>query len=245
MSKVFYKNYSFWLIIITLLILGVSVYAHQIDNFGVYRGLRLLPILGALVFLILRKPKIHRWWMLLFLVLYGVSSALTIGYEISLLAVLSMLFNMLAFWVLIVTLFPKINFRKMNMLFSSIFIIMVLLNAYLLYEFVNMIKEFAQNTLHYLFMMLGAMSLVAAGFFALVYNHLNSSRVSIVFTVFVFTLIFAEVFRAIAYYDFAYGDISVYIARLLNIISMALLIHFAIISARAKVSLAQSQEIEG
>jgi hypothetical protein len=90
-------------------------------------------------------------------------------------------------------------------------------------------QSFAGSSTHYLFMMLSAMNLVVVGFLALLYNYQYSSKNSLVFVLFIFLIIFSEVFRGIAYYDFAYGDIAVYTARVLLIIGSALVVHYACI----------------
>ncbi len=230
MFKIFKRDYRICLLCLTFIVLGVSIYVHQVESYLIYRGIRALVIFSALVYLLIRKPNVLKPWMAIFLVLYGASSTLTIWYEHEYFATLSMLLNLLAFWAIILMLIPKVNIKKMNRGYTVLFVILILFNAYLLYEFVHMMKDEAFNNYHYLLMMFGAMSLAIAAFFALVFNHLHTSKLSIVFTIFVFLLIFAEIFRGIAYYDFAYGDIAVYIARFLNISSMALFLHFAILN---------------
>ncbi|MEL6811580.1 MAG: hypothetical protein AAFP76_09620 [Bacteroidota bacterium] len=217
------------LVVLSLLFLAVSIYFHSIENFVVYRALRgviCFVFLGAAF--LLHKHRVHSL-VVTFLLLYGGSSIATVWYENSVIATLSMALNFSAFMLLIGALSPKIAFKKMNVLFTAIFIILVLVNAYLLYIFIEMIRDFAHGELHYFMIMLGAMSLVIAGFLALLYNHQLSTKGSLLFTVFVFVLVFAEVFRAIAYYDFAYGNFSVYTARALLLLGVALLIHYDLI----------------
>ena len=110
-----------------------------------------------------------------------------------------------------------------------IFVVLVLFNAILLYEFVAMMKSYAGSAMHYVFMLLGAMSLVVVGFLALLYNYQYSSKSSLILTLFVFLIIFSEVFRGIAYYDFAFGDLAVYVARILLIVGSFLIVHFSLL----------------
>ena len=110
--------------------------------------------------------------------------------------------------------------------------ILVLVNAYLLYSFVAMLKEFALSDLHYLFMLLGAMSLVLSGFFSLLFNHQVSSSMSLVFTMFVCILIFSEVFRAMGYYGIDVANVSVYLARGTMILGFALLSYYELLDKK-------------
>jgi predicted ferric reductase len=85
------------------------------------------------------------------------------------------------------------------------------------------------SSLHYILMVLSTMTLFIAAFFALLYNHKYSSKGTLVFSIFIVLIVFAEVFRAIGYYNFAYGDVAVYIARILLIIASALVVHYSML----------------
>lgn len=200
----------------------ISIVSHQLDSFTIYRAIRGIVVLSCLLGLIIFFRKHLKWWMFLFLFLYGLSSLLTIWYENNLLAIIALGLNLIAILILIAGIVPQVDFRKMNWLFISVFVILILFCTYLLYEFVFMLKDYALSDFHFILMLLGAMSLAIAGFFTLLYNHLHSNKVTLLFTGFVFFIIFAEIFRAIGYYDFAYGDIAVYLARALLIGAMVL-----------------------
>ncbi|WP_147437283.1 hypothetical protein [Ulvibacter antarcticus] len=120
----------------------------------------------------------------------------------------------------------------MNTLLTVIFVVMVLIDGYLLYEFVQMIRELTLSSTHYVFTLISAMSFVFLGFLAILYNYIYSSKASLVFVLFVFTFIFAEVFRAIAYYDIAFGIASIHIARGLLLLSMCLLVHYCLLGKK-------------
>ncbi len=228
------KKYTITFVVFATLLLLLSIFVHQTGDFQWYRAIRGLICFSYLFLLLyLKKSKANRI-LVFFLCLYGVSSFLTIWYEQPWLATLSMALNFVSFVVLIAALFPKVSFKKMNVFFIAIFTLLVLLNAYLLYEFVVMMRDFALGQLHYFLLLLGAMSLVVTGFMSLLYNHKFSSKATLVFTSFVFVLVFAEVFRAIAYYNFAYGDISVYVARALLLLGMSLIVYFDLIPKKTE-----------
>lgn len=204
----------------------LSVYFYSIDNFVVYRGLRGVICFSFLFVLFFYKRSTVNWIAGTFLVLYGSSSIAGIWYETSVLANVSMILNLSAFMLLIGALSPKISFKKLNIYFAAFSTLLVLVNAYLLYAFVEMIRDFALGELHYFLVMIGSMCLVITGFLSLLYNHKFSSKVSLIFTLFVFVLVFAEVFRAIAYYNFAYENFSEYMSRGLLLLGCSLLVHY-------------------
>ena len=220
------------LALLSILLLILSIYVHSTENFAVYRGLRGAICFSFLTVLFFYRKKKVNVIVIAFLLLYGISSFVTIWYENSLWAIISMALNVIAFLVLIRALWPKISFKKMTALFAIFSGLLLLVNVYLLYIFVEMMRGFTSGNLHYVFIMIGSMSLVVTGFFSLLYNHKFSSRASLIFTLFVVALVFAEVFRAIGYYDFAYGNFSVYIARALLLLGCALLAHYELMDKK-------------
>lgn len=212
--------------ILSVLFLVASVYFYQIGDPVMFRAMRGIICFAFLFVLYFFQKNRVNWIIVLFLILYGTSSFASIWYDENNIATLSMGLNFLAFLLLVGALSPKIHFKKMNLLFTSIFVILVLVNGYLLYLFVEMIRDFALNDLHYFLIFLGAMSLVFSGFCVLLYNHEYSTKASLILTLFIFVMIFAEVFRAIAIYDFAYGSASVHVARGLLILAISLLVHY-------------------
>ncbi|MBX2827275.1 MAG: hypothetical protein KTR22_03900 [Flavobacteriaceae bacterium] len=227
------KNYKVIITLIGIVFLLVSIYIHTTDNFVLYRLIRGIIIFFFLGLLLYYQSS--RWdkVLILFLLLYGSSSILTIWYENTTCATGSMVLSFLSYLVLIASLIPKVKFREMNALFLIAFIILVGVNAYLLYELILLIKDFALSKLHYSFILLGAMSLAVVGFLALMFNHRYSSKTTLMYTFFVFLLIFSEVFRAIGYYDIAYGDVSVYIARGLLIAALSMLLNHVVANKKS------------
>jgi len=202
----------------------LSVYFYSVDNFILYRGLRGVICFSFLFVLFFYKRSTVNWIVGTFLILYGSSSIAGIWYETSALANASLILNLCAFLVLIGALSPKISFKKLSIYFTAFSVILVLVNAYLLYIFVEMIRDFALGELHYFLVMIGSMCLVITGLLSFLYNHKFSTKVSLIFTLFVFVLVFAEVFRVIAYYNFAYENFSEYMSRALLLLGCSLLV---------------------
>lgn len=156
----------------------------------------------------------------LFLIFYGCSSMLTIGYENKWWATTAMLFNCIAYLFLLFPLYKKVNFQKMSFWLKIVFLLMMGINGYLLYTFITSLESLTHDIFHYGAIVLGAMELIILAFLALLYNYVISNKNSLVFIGFVFALIFGEVFRGLAYYDFGLGNTPVYLARALVIMTI-------------------------
>lgn len=219
-------------IILAILLFVVSIVVHRQGDFFLYRGLRGITCISFLILMFLFSKSKVNTTLIGFMVLYSLSSFLTMWYENNNLAIASMVTNFMAYIVLIIGLVSTVSLKKMNATLIILFAVLVGVNAYLLYEFVLMIKNLTLSNLHYIFILLGAMSLVVIGFFSLLYNYVYSSKASLIFTLSIFSIIFNEVFRAIGYYDFAYGDISVYIARALLIVGLALFLNYELLDKK-------------
>lgn len=221
------------MIVLSIALFIVSLVAHEYENWPIYRGLRgvvSFAFLGLL--LLLNLKRVNYYYLTGFLFFYGASSFATIWYENNIIAIIAMILNFVAFIFLILEVYPRVSFVKMDALFTIFFLVLVLFNAYLLYEFIEMIRDFTLSNAHYIFMILGAMSLVVVAYLTLLSNYHLSSEASFVFTLFVFSMIFCEIFRAIGYYNFAYGEVAVYIARGLLIFGTSLSVHFSVLEAK-------------
>lgn len=211
-----YRNY--WLL--GLLFFIASIVVHYFEVYSWYRGLR--GVVTFFFLFIILKESINKQsiWTVLFLIFYGFSSILTIGYENKWLATAAMLFNCIAYLFLLFPLYKKVNFQKMNLWLTIVFLLLMGINGYLLYTFVTSLESLAHDIFHYGAIVLGAMELIVLAFLALLYNYVISNKNSLIFIGFVFTLIFGEVFRGLAYYDFGLENTAVYLARALVIIAM-------------------------
>ena len=86
-------------------------------------------------------------------------------------------------------------------------------------------------------MVLSAFCGILLAFMALFYNHYFNSKLSMGFTLLVFLIIFAEIFRGIGYYDLAYSTLFVYLARIFLVLSVYTLVHFSFLDLKnVKVS---------
>jgi len=220
--------------VLFVLFFGVSLYYHSISDFFIYRlvrGIICFTFLGVILAYHRKKTESS---LLLFLILYGISSFATMWYENNTLATLALALNFLSFVILIVVLLPKVDLKKMNAFLLFIFIITVIINGYLAYQLVQLIDDQILSRPNYLFILLSAMSTVIVAFMSLLYNHIFNTKATLVFTVFIFIMLFADVFRAVGYYDIAYGNFSVYIARGLLLLGLSILVHYTFMSKNKK-----------
>jgi len=201
-------------------------YAEGAPDFFLFRLLRGITCFIFLTLIYIAHGKKTNPLLGGFLFFYGLSSCATIWYEHNVIAIITMGLNCVAFLCLIRALLPKVTLRKMSTFLIVSGVIMNLINGYLLYLFLNMIQTMTLSSVHFLFIILNAMFLFLAAFCALLYNHTHSTRASLIFTTFMFLIVFCEVFRAIAYYDFAYGQIAVYATRGLLILAVAFLTRY-------------------
>lgn len=218
--------YKIILVLLGIIVFVVGFYFHKAENFLVYRFLRGFVSFLFLAVLLWYKRKNVNKLLVLFLILYGLSSILTIGYENSNFATIALVCNVLSFVVLAAALLPKVNFKKIKGTFLVLFIVVGGVIAYLLFELIRLFINFSLGSLHAIFICLSAIVFLMVTYFSFLYNHRYSTRASLVFLLFNIILVFAEVFRAIAYYQIAYGSLSVHISRLLLITAMALLVHY-------------------
>lgn len=220
------KSYKRVLLIASVLLLVASICIHLLHNFPVYRFLRGLVSLVFLGIIITYTKKNTNPVLAGFLLVYAASSIASVWYELSNIAAISLFLNFFAYLFLIKAVWPKASFKNLGVVLTAVFILLVVFNGYLLYEFISKLRDFANGDLNYAAMLLGAMALVVIGFLSLLYNHSKNTKASLAFTVAIALFIFAEIFRAIGYYDFGFGTTPVYVARIMLILATGLLAHF-------------------
>jgi len=228
-TSFFHKNYKPIITALAVLFFIISFFVYYQENFEHYRLLRGVFCFIFLGLLFFYNKKNTNNNIFAFLACYGLSSVLTIWYENNILATLSMVLNFLSFLFLIRALLPKINFKKMNVFFSIIFIVMLAINGYLGYLLMDELQDMTLSNSHFIFLVLTSMAVIFSTFLALLYNHVYNTKGSLVFALFVFLLFFADVFRAVAYYDIVSGDFTVHISRTLLIVALCQLIHYTFI----------------
>lgn len=223
-------NYKRVLLITSVIVLVVSIWFHLLENFPIYRLLRgLISLIFIGIVIAYSKKKINPN-LAVFLALYSVSSIATVWYENATIAAISLFLNFFAYLFLVKAVWPKASFKNLGITLSVVFILLVVINSYLLYLFISKLRDLANGNLNYIAMLLGAMALVILGFLSLLYNHSLNTKASLVFTIAILSFVFAEIFRAIGYYDFGFGNASVYIARAMLITATGLLVHFMLMS---------------
>ncbi|MGJ8666689.1 MAG: hypothetical protein ACSHW7_10005 [Patiriisocius sp.] len=225
----FKKHYKIILFVLGLTLLASSIYVHWQRDFFTYRMLRAIVSFVFLAYLCYIHRVTTSKLLALFFLLFGASSLLSIWYELPEISEIMLGLNFLSYMSLILYLKPKIIIKRMNGFYWIVFLLLISVNAYLLFELAAMIMYADGSKRTFVFLIVSSIGVVCMGMTTLLYNFTQSTAASLVFTVAVFALIFAEVFRAIGYYDFAYGNVAVYIARILLILSSALLVHYTVI----------------
>lgn len=212
----------------------MGAYFHSVDNFTLYRCVRgCIPLIFLSLLFYYHRREVYQP-IFLFLLFYGASSLATIWYEIDALATISMGLNFVSYLVLIIALIPKVDLKKMKGLFLIGFVLMVIINGYLIFRLVNWIRDFSLSSMHFSFIIVSTMALLILAFLVLLYNHTYSTKGSFIFSLFVFLIVFSEVFRALGYYNLAFGDIDVYVARILLILAMGALIEYSMVIKKNK-----------
>ena len=219
-------NYKTLLISAAIIFIVASISIHSFDLYIPYRLIRALIAFSALIFLISVHGRKLPLWITLFLIFLGLSSAAAVGYENSVMATITVVLDFISILVLIAYVVRKIKFKIIFKRLSFILLAAVLINGYLLLQFIGLFKEMTLNHTHYVFIFLLAISIVFLGFLTLAYNHFFHSKSTFIFTGFVLLFIFAEVFRAFGYYELAYSSVFVYLARILLTLAVFTLVHF-------------------
>ena len=233
-----HKNFKLILIIVSIILFLVSYVTYinidQIpgdsEDFLVYRLLRSVSSFVFLLLIVILQKNVVNRLLLLFLSIYTLSSFLTVWYEYKVLATLSMGFNALSYLMLSIYLYHKIKNIKIDLFVISSFTLIFVFLSYLGYQFTDSFKELTLSWLHYVFIVLNVVFIVVNTFLGIIYNHKYSTKNSLIFMGFQIALLFAEVFRGIAYYNIGYDFIAVHIARGLLITSMALFSFYTLLS---------------
>lgn len=231
-----HKNIKKLLVVVSLVLYLGSFLAYisidQIpadsEDFIIFRLLRSVSGFVFLILIIVFQKNIVSKYLLLFLTLYTLSSFLTVWYENIILATVSMGMNTFSFLMISFYLVIKIKNIKIDFFVIASFSLIFIFLSYLGYHFIDSFKEFVLSGLHLVFIISGVVLIVINTFLSIIYNDKYSTKNSLMFLGFQITLLFAEVFRAIAYYNIGYDYIAVYIARALLIASMALFAFYSL-----------------
>lgn len=231
-EKIFFKNYKIGLAILAVFFICLSITIHHFQNYFLFRLLRGIICYTTLLYLLFAHGKKIQKWIVGFLFFYGASSITTVWYENGIMAGLSMILNFIAFLILFLYILPKFTLKKITKTFTILFILMVIVNGYLFFQLVELMKEMTLNITQYIFMLLSASCGILLGFLALFYNHYFNNAQSMAFTMLIFSIIFAEIFRGIGYYNLADTVLFVYLGRIFLVLSLSMVVHFSFLDLK-------------
>lgn len=226
-EKIFFKSHKIGLAIFAVGFIFFSFAVHGSENYLLFRFLRGFICLAALVYLLIALGRKNQKWIVGFLFFYGASSIATVWYENSIMAAGSMILNLVAFCMLLSYVVPKFELKNLTKTFALLFVLTMAINGYLLFQLIGLMKAMTLSQTQYIFMVLCTICVVLLGFLALFHNHYDNTPQSMAFTLLVFLIIFAEVFRGIGYYNLAYSVHFVYLARIFLVLAICVCVHFS------------------
>lgn len=102
--------------------------------------------------------------------------------------------------LMIIYILSMINYKNKNRSLLLIISFVVLLNIYLAYIVLDLIKSNLFSDLHYIFMVAESVLMLILGFLAALYGQSKNTEKSKSFMIAVFAFIFADVFFSVAFY---------------------------------------------
>ncbi|GAB5400525.1 MAG: hypothetical protein Aureis2KO_21100 [Aureisphaera sp.] len=177
-----------------------------------------------------RENKMVLWYSLF----YTLSSVLTLWYENNAIATWSMILNGSSFLFLIVLVVGKLEFKKPENLFLFSWIAVALINAWLMFMFLEILYEYISSLELFIAICFSCATFFILSVTTFLYNNEHNTRNSIVFIFFLVFLIFAEMFRGVGYYEFVDSINGQYFARFLLIISFTLLPRFTLLEVEGE-----------
>lgn len=231
-EKNFLRNYKVGLGILAVCFISASIIIHAFHNYFLYRLLRGIICYTTLAYLLIAHRKNIQKWLVGFLFFYGASSIAAVWYEYGIMASTSMILNFIAFLLLLWFIIPKFKIENLTKTFTLLFILMVIVNGYLFFQLIELMKDMTLNYTQYAFMVLSAFCGILLGFLALFYNHFYNTRQSMAFVLLVFLLIFSEIFRGIGYYNLTDGVVFIYLARISLVLALCVLVHFSFLDLK-------------
>lgn len=230
--KFFNKNYKVVLAVLAVSFIAVSLLLHTFENYFWYRFIRGIYCYAILVFLLFVHGKNAPKWLVGFLVFNGASCITMAWFENQLMASVTMILAFISFLTFFWYVIPKVKIAHFTKVFSLLFIIILGVNGYLFFRFIEAMRDFALSETQYIFTLLSGITGSLLGFFALFHNHIYNSSQSMSFMILVLLLIFSGVFRGIGYYDLVFGSTFVYLARILYALSLCVLVYFSFLEVK-------------
>lgn len=231
-EKLFFKNYKIGLGILAVFFIVLSVIIHLFHNFFLYRLLRGIICYTALIYLLVAQRSHLQKWMAGFLFFYGASSVATVWYENAIMASVAMILNFVSFLMLLWYVVPKFKTENLTKAFSLLFVVMIIINGYLFFQLVELMRAMTLSGTQYIFMLLSACCGILLAFLALFHNHFYNTPQSMAFTLLIFLIIFAEIFRGIGYYDLGQSVIFIYLARIFLVLALCTAVHFSFLDSK-------------
>ena len=194
----------------------------------------MLRAIVSLAFLtvIIRVLHVRNLFITGFCLVYSLSSFLTIWYEISVFTEISLLIDALSLWFLVKLTYRKIKYQHLSKLFITGLIVVVLVNVWLIYSFLEILYGILDSLSVILSISTISFSFFVVTILAFVRTNESSSSASIVFVFFLIFLMFADMFRGMGYYGFVDSVYGQYIARVLLVIAFSVLSYFSLLQKK-------------
>src|SRR5690606_40449212 len=112
-ARIFFKNYKMALGILAVFFIFLSITIHLYHNFFMFRLLRGIICYTTLFYLLIAHGKNIQKWVVGFLFFYGASSIITVWFEKSTIAIISMVLNVIVFLLLLWYVLLLITFKKL------------------------------------------------------------------------------------------------------------------------------------
>lgn len=168
----------------------LSYYFLQSEQFEIYRIFSaLIPAIYLACLVVFLRKRAKRG-LILFFSLYAISRLISVFYEIDYMASLFLIVNALAFLSLTWYVYRSNSFSKMNYFLKIVFGIVILINAYFIYQLIVFVKDGTLSEAHYISMQFNGVCAIIMVFSALLYNHQQGSRASMFYLIAVLLMIF-------------------------------------------------------
>ncbi|MFT5231205.1 MAG: hypothetical protein ACI9KI_001840 [Patiriisocius sp.] len=231
------KNYVSSLILVGACLFLLGYYFKRTDQLDFYRITRGITSFSFLTYVLLIHKGRSSSLISYYLLLCGIIGLFGLWFEQANFRILIIVLSAISIIVLAVYLSPKIKKKPLSPRFLILTGLLTVLNAFLLYHFIEMILVDEEMKGVFSVMILYALLVVFISLLVLVYNKIKSSRASMVFTMSWFALVVSEILRAAGYYEVGFDEVLVHTGQILFIVSNALLVYYTIVNESEKPSI--------
>lgn len=214
-----------------LIMTAISIYD---GGTMVNRAIRLVPNLGALIYLIASRNTKSSIFLNLFLICQLLSAVVAFYYEISWLRETMLFLSFASYLLLGFAGLQEINRLKANWFLALYFVIGISITAYLLYELTEFSRQRFEEETVYIFMLVNNLGLLFMLISALLYVNEKPFKPAMIFLGIVVIFILSEITRAASYYSEERIELFFYGCRILYVLSLTFLLWYAFV--RAKLS---------